>query len=120
MDPTARRMLAFVASGSLASAVLVQLTWTSPLSTATTCPLGETKNERTAVCVPTPPSDILELTTEPWVGLPEIDGVLCTGENSYECIGLAEESQAAGPTPSPHSTFSGEATATRSAPRPSG
>jgi len=43
--------------------------------------------------------DDLEITTEPWVGLSEIDGVLCTGNNSYECIGLAEESQAA-PRPS--------------------
>ena len=71
MNPTARRILALVACGSVAAAVLR----------------------------PAAPSDNLEITTEPWVGLSEIDGVLCTDNNSYECIGLAEESQAA-PRPS--------------------
>jgi hypothetical protein len=51
-----RRILAVVACAALAAAVLVQLTSTPPLSTATKCPPGEAKNERTAVCAPTPPS----------------------------------------------------------------
>jgi hypothetical protein len=122
-DPRAksrRGFLAMAACASLAAAVLSQLVLGPPTSTATNCPAGETKNERTGVCVPAPPKDVVEITTEPWIGLPEIDGVLCTGHNSYECIGLAEESRAAGPTPSAHSTFSSEATATSSIPRPTG
>ena len=115
-----RRILAVAACAALAAAVLSQLASAPPLSGAPGCPAGESRAERTAVCVPTLPSDILEITTEPWVGLPEIDGVLCTGSNSYECIGLADESQAAGPTPSPHSTVSGGASAGPSTSRPSG
>ena len=35
-----------------------------------------------------------------------IDGVPCTGHNSGQCIGLAEESEAMGPQPVPRSTVS--------------
>lgn len=83
-------------------------------STATHCPPGESLDFRTDVCVPTPPSNIVQITPDEYGSLPEVDGVPCTGGNSNECIGLAEESAAAGPTPSPSSSFSGEVTTTSS------
>jgi hypothetical protein len=39
-------------------------------------------------------------------GLPEINGIPCTGGNSGQCIGLGEEQQAMGPQPVPHSSVS--------------
>ena len=39
-------------------------------------------------------------------GLPEINNIPCSGENSGQCIGLAEEQQAQGPHPVPRSTVS--------------
>jgi hypothetical protein len=39
-------------------------------------------------------------------GLPEIDNIPCTGANSGQCIGLAEEQEAQGPMPVPHSEIS--------------
>ncbi len=69
------------------------------------CPASETEDLFTGVCVPTVPTDVVQMTPAPLNEDPEIDGVPCTGHNSNECIGLAEESQAAGPTPSPHSTL---------------
>jgi hypothetical protein len=39
-------------------------------------------------------------------GLPSINGIPCTGANSGQCIGLAEDQQAAGPIAVPRSTVS--------------
>ena len=39
-------------------------------------------------------------------GLPEINGIPCTGGNSGQCIGLSEEQQAEGPMAVPHSSVS--------------
>lgn len=103
---TYRVFLAAVAVASLACAVtdvLVEMppTWT----TATQCPPNESKNPKTGVCIPKPPTGVGQMTTPAFGGPPEVDGVPCTGHNSYECIGLAEEGAAEGPTPTPHSTF---------------
>jgi hypothetical protein len=68
---------------------------------AAKCPVGESKDTATGVCVPLPPTDVVEMTTPEFGGPPEIDGVPCTGRNSDGCIDLAQESAAAGPTPSP-------------------
>ncbi|BBY29727.1 intersectin-EH binding protein Ibp1 [Mycolicibacterium sediminis] len=73
----------------------------APPVAADACPPNATKDYRTGVCMPVPPSDVIEETTPVGGGLPEIDGVPCTGQNSYECIGLAEEAEAAGPTAGP-------------------
>jgi hypothetical protein len=73
-------------------------------SIAVKCPPGESEDLFTGVCVPELSPSIVEMTTAVFDGVPRIDGVPCTGHNSYECIGLAEEQQAVGPTPTPHST----------------
>ena len=111
----ARRVSLLAASASLAAAFFCVLA-TSPLTAPTVgaCGLGTSLNFRTGVCTPNPPSGGVQITTDSFGGLPEIDGVECTGHNTGECIGLAEESQAAGSAPSPTSTFSGEATPTPS------
>jgi hypothetical protein len=117
----ARRVLTWSAGAALAAAVTCVLTMAPPTgSAASECPPEESLDFRTGVCVPPAPTDVVEITPGPYGGLPEVDGVECTGHNSYECIGLAEESQAAGPTPTPHSSFSGEASPTSSTEPPPG
>ena len=112
-----RRPARWIAGVTLAAAFVGLLLTPSPTaSTASECPPEESVDFSTGVCVPPPPKDIVEITPGPSGGLPEIDGVECTGHNSYECIGLAEESQAAGPTPTPHSSFGGGAPPTSSQP----
>jgi hypothetical protein len=70
------------------------------------CPAGESEDLYTVVCVPDlVPNSPAFGETSPG-GLPEIDGIPCTGGNSGQCIGLAEEQQAEGPQPVPHSTVS--------------
>lgn len=73
------------------------------------CPSGEEEDLYTGICVPhTVPnsgtSPFSSIAGNP--ALPSIDGIPCTGHNSGECIGLAEESEAMGPAPVPHSTVS--------------
>jgi len=72
------------------------------------CPGGETEDQFTNICVPdiVPNSPPQFSSTSPVGGLPEIDGIPCTGHNSGECIGLAEEQQAQGPAVVPHSEVS--------------
>jgi hypothetical protein len=68
---------------------------------STGCPAGETEDLYTGVCMPhiVPNSPQITFGTGP-NPLPEVDGIPCTGQNSYECLGLAEEP----PTPSPSPT----------------
>jgi hypothetical protein len=72
------------------------------------CPGGEEEDQFTGVCVPhTVPnsgSSFSSIAGNP--DLPSVDGIPCTGHNSGECIGLAEESEAMGPQPVPRSTVS--------------
>jgi hypothetical protein len=71
------------------------------------CPAGEETDTFTGVCLPhLVPNSPAFGTTSPTGGLPEISGIPCTGANSGECIGLAEEQEAQGPQPIPHSTVS--------------
>jgi hypothetical protein len=72
------------------------------------CPAGESEDLYTGVCIPELSPSIVELTPSVFGGAPQVDGVVCTGHNTYECIGLAEESLAAGPTPSASATVSGQ------------
>jgi hypothetical protein len=67
----------------------------------TTCPAGEESDMYTGVCVPhtvpnspavpaaTPPSPFGSIAGNP--DLPQVDGIPCTGSNSGQCIGLAED-----------------------------
>lgn len=70
------------------------------------CPGGESADTFTGACVPelVPNSPTFGQTSPG--GLPEISGIPCTGGNSGQCIGLAEEQQAQGPQPIPRSSVS--------------
>jgi hypothetical protein len=72
------------------------------------CPAGEEEDTFTGVCVPhTVPNSGAVFSSIPGnPSLPAIDGIPCTGHNSGQCIGLAEESEAMGPQPVPRSTVS--------------
>ena len=77
------------------------------------CPNGEEEDLYTGVCVPhtvpnsgAPFQAIPGNPSLPEVNLPGGGGAIpCTGHNSGQCIGLAEEAQADGPQPVPESTF---------------
>jgi hypothetical protein len=75
------------------------------------CPSGETEDTFTGMCTPdvVPNSPVQNSpafgVTSPG-GLPEINGIPCSGGNSGQCIGLSEEQQAEGPQPIPHSSVS--------------
>jgi hypothetical protein len=58
------------------------------------CPSGESEDLFTDACVPEIVPNSPQMTT-PVGGLPEINGIPCTGHNSGQCIGLSEE----GPIP---------------------
>ncbi len=72
------------------------------------CPAGEEEDQFTQACIPhTVPNSGSVFT--PIAGnpdIPAVDGIPCTGHNSGQCIGLAEESEAMGPQPVPRSTVS--------------
>jgi hypothetical protein len=75
--------------------------------TIAACSGGETEDQFTNICVPdlVPNSpDFSSSSTSPVGGLPEVNGIPCTGHNSGECIGLSEEDQ--GPMVTPHSEVS--------------
>jgi hypothetical protein len=86
----------------------------TPVWTAAKCAVGETLDPATNICMPVLPSNIVQVTTPVGGGLPEVDGVPCTGQNSYECVGLGEQQLASGPTPNASSTL----TAQSGAPKP--
>jgi hypothetical protein len=67
----------------MAITLSVMATRSPTISVSVKCPAGESDDTFTGVCVP------------------EVDGVPCAGGNSYEWIGLTEESLGQGPTPSP-------------------
>jgi hypothetical protein len=72
------------------------------------CPGGEEEDVYTGICVPhTVPNagaPFSSIAGNP--DLPSVAGIPCTGHNSGQCIGLAEEEQAMGPQPVPRSTVS--------------
>jgi hypothetical protein len=85
------------------------------------CPGGEEADQFTGNCVPhtVPNAGASPFSTSagnpdlPVVNLPGGGGAIpCTGHNSGECIGLAEEAQAAGPQPVPQSTVGHSPTVT--------
>jgi hypothetical protein len=72
------------------------------------CPAGEEEDQFTLACVPhtVPRSGAIFSSIPGNPSLPAIDGTPCTGHNSGQCIGLAEEAEAMGPQPVPRSTVS--------------
>jgi hypothetical protein len=76
--------------------------------TATACPAGESEDLYTTTCtpdlVPNSPSPMSAIPGNP--DLPSISGIPCSGNNSGECIGLAEQQQAQTPLVQPHTRVS--------------
>lgn len=109
--PIRRLILAGGFAVAIAAAPAVAM-FTVPTSgsaapTVSACSGGETEDQFTNICVPDiVPNSPQFTSTSPVGGLPEISGVPCTGRNSGECIGLAEEQEAAGPIAVPRSEVS--------------
>lgn len=95
--------LAIAAAPAVAAFTAPSFTPAGPLAA---CPTGETEDTFTTTCTPdlVPNSPAVGQTSPG--GLPEVSGIPCTGANSGQCIGLAEEQQAEGPQAVPHSSVS--------------
>ncbi|MET0712707.1 MAG: intersectin-EH binding protein Ibp1 [Jiangellaceae bacterium] len=97
-----RQLLLLLGIAAVVAAVVLGVfaTVSPPQSMSAKCPAGESEDLFTGMCVPELSPAIVQMTAQDFGEAPAVDGVPCTGHNSYECIGLAEESQGAGPTPS--------------------
>ncbi|WP_084459297.1 intersectin-EH binding protein Ibp1 [Mycolicibacterium houstonense] len=113
--PISMRRLIFACGFAVAAAAapaIAALPVPASSGPAVACPAGEEEDLYTGVCVPhTVPnspgsfSGIPGNPNLPAVNLPGGGGSIpCTGANTGECIGLAEEQQAQGPQPVPEST----------------
>jgi hypothetical protein len=110
LELSVRRLIlagGFAVAVAAAPAIAV-VTIPSPSAPLAQCPAGEEEDVYTGTCVPhTVPNSGASFSSIPGnPSLPAVDGVPCTGRNSGECIGLAEESEAMGPQPVPRSTVS--------------
>jgi hypothetical protein len=116
---SARRLI--LAGGfaiALAAAPAIAVVATPDAAPMAQCPLGEETDQFVGTCIPhTVPNSGSAFTTIPGnpslpaVNLPGGGGSIpCTGHNSGECIGLAEEDAAAGPAAVPHSEVSSSPT----------
>jgi hypothetical protein len=106
--PTRRLLLAggFAVAIAAAPAVAAVAIPSNSAPTIAACPGGESEDTFTGECVPDLVPNSPEVGETSPGGLPEINGIPCTGANSGQCIGLSEEQQAEGPMPVPHSTVS--------------
>ncbi len=84
-QPPARRLIlaggfavAIAAAPAVASFAIPS---TLPPAPVAQCMSGEVQDPATGMCMPAPASG----------GVPEIQGIPCTGHNTGECIGLGEE-----------------------------
>ncbi|WP_135452355.1 intersectin-EH binding protein Ibp1 [Mycobacterium sp. DL99] len=113
--PISMRRLIFAGGFAVAAATAPAIAaFAVPMSTgpAVACPTGEEEDLYTGNCVPhTVPNSPGSFSSNaanpdlPSVNLPSGGGSIpCTGANSGECIGLAEEAQSEGPQPVPEST----------------
>ncbi|MBU9763157.1 intersectin-EH binding protein Ibp1 [Mycobacterium sp. TNTM28] len=111
-SPHVARRLVCAAGVSLAVATgTAGLAPSAPATPLAACPNGESEDTYTGTCVPDLVPNSPEFSSAP-NQLPKIDGIPCTGANSGECIGLAEEQQAQGPQPVPQSTVGSSPTVT--------
>ena len=112
----ARRLIlagGFAVAVAAAPAIAVFAVPTSVPVPLAQCPGGEEEDLYIGSCVPhtvpnagSPFQAIPGNPSLPAVTLPGGGGAIpCTGHNSGECIGLAEEAQAEGPQPVPRATF---------------
>ncbi|SEH62335.1 hypothetical protein SAMN04489835_2146 [Mycolicibacterium rutilum] len=89
----------FAAAVLAAPAAAAILSFAGPVATTAACPAGESEDLYSTVCVPdlvpNSPGGTTPFSSIPGnPDLPAIDGIPCTGANSGQCIGLAEEQQA--------------------------
>jgi hypothetical protein len=110
LELSARRLIlagGFAVAVAAAPAVAV---FTVPSASAplAQCPGGEEEDIFTGICVPhTVPNAGAVYSSIPGnPDLPAVGGIPCTGHNTGQCIGLAEEAEAMGPAPVPRSTVS--------------
>jgi hypothetical protein len=106
MGVTGRRLTLAGGLVAVMAAIILTVRAAPASSISSKCPAGETEDVFTMVCLPDVAPSVVQMTTAEFGGVPEIDGVPCTGHNSYECIGLGEEQLAEGPAPSARSTVS--------------
>jgi hypothetical protein len=122
---SARRLIlagGFAVAVAAAPAIAVFAVPTPEAAPMAQCPGGEEADQFTGVCVPhTVPnagaqfSSIPGNPSIPAVNLPGGGGAIpCTGHNSGQCIGLAEEAAAAGPQAVPESSVGSSPTVTGS------
>ncbi|RDH79004.1 intersectin-EH binding protein Ibp1 [Mycolicibacterium moriokaense] len=107
--PTRRLILAGGFAVAIAAAPAVAMLTVATSGTAapsiSACAGGETEDMFTNNCVPDiVPNSPDFSSTAPVGGLPEVNGIPCTGANSGQCIGLSEEQQP--PIVQPHSEVS--------------
>ncbi|TMS53749.1 intersectin-EH binding protein Ibp1 [Mycobacterium sp. DBP42] len=108
----ARRFAVAVGIATAVAAAPVLTALSTPSQALASCPNGETEDTFTNVCVPdivpNSPGNFTGIAGNPnlpAVNAPDGGGSIpCTGANSGECIGLAEEQQAQGPQPVPESS----------------
>jgi hypothetical protein len=117
---SARRLIiagAFAAAAAVAPAVAV-VAMPTPAAPLAQCAGGEENDLYTGTCVPhlVPNSGSPFSTTGANPDLPSVDiaggSIPCTGHNSGECIGLAEEADAEAPPVQPSSEVSSSPTVT--------
>lgn len=103
---------AFVVAAA-ATPAAVAFSMPEPGAAVAQCAGGEEPDQFTTTCVPfmVPNAGSPFTTTAANPDIPEIDGIPCTGHNSGQCIGLAED-QATMPNVTPHSTVSASPTVT--------
>ncbi len=122
---SARRLIiagAFAAAAAAAPAIAVVAMPTPAATPLAQCPGGEEPDLYTSICVP----HLVPNAGEPYqaiggnqdlaaVSIPGGGGAIpCTGHNSGQCIGLAEESASEGPAAVPRSTVDSSPTVTGS------
>jgi hypothetical protein len=122
MKFSARRLIiagGFTAAVAAAPAIAV-IAMPTPEAAPLACPAGEEEDLYTSICVPhlvpnsgAPYQAIGGNPTIPSVTIPgDGGGIPCTGHNSGQCIGLAEEAASEGPEATPRSTVGSSPTVT--------
>ncbi len=121
----ARRLIiagGFAVAVAAAPAVAIVATPAPAATPLAQCPGGEENDLYTSMCVP----HLVPNAGEPYqaiagnndltaVGIPGGGGAIpCTGHNSGQCIGLAEEAASEGPAAQPHSSVGSSPTVTGS------
>jgi len=94
LETSARRLIlagGFAVAIAAAPAVAAFAVPSTPAPSVAACPSGESEDTFTGDCTPELVPNSPEFGSTSPGGLPEVDGVPCTGGNSGQCIGLAED-----------------------------